>query len=192
MAKLHYVTPMSLDGYIGDGHYDWSPPAEGTTAFITEVIRPFGTYLYGRRNYETMSVWDSPEFVSNLDTESQDFARVWQSAEKIVYSKSLQSVTTQKTRLVSDFKAQEIRKMKTQLTKDFCIGGPTIAGQAIREGLVDEIHLFVVPVTLGGESRVIPVLPRDKAMVLDLLEERSFSKGWVYLRYRLSYEQVSF
>jgi len=185
MAKLHYVSPMSLDGYIGDGHYDWSPPGEGSTAFITEIVRPFGTYLYGRRNYETMSVWDSPEFISNLGPDKQEFARVWQSAEKIVYSKSLQSVKTQKTRLASNFEAQKIREMKRQLPNDLCIGGPNIAAQAIRDGLVDEIHLFVVPATLGGDSRVIPVLPRDKSIILELLEERRFSKDWMYLRYRL-------
>ncbi|HRO67624.1 MAG TPA: dihydrofolate reductase family protein [Pseudobdellovibrionaceae bacterium] len=190
MAKLHYVSPMSLDGYIGDGHYDWSGPAEGSTAFITEIIRPFGTYLYGRRNYETMSVWDSADFVSKLGSDDHEFARVWQAAEKVIYSKSLQNVTTKNTRLVSDFDAQEIREMKAQSPSDLCIGGPTLAAQAIRAGLVDEVHLFVVTATLGGESRVIPVLPRDRSIFLDLLEVRPFSKGWVYLRYRIRPEEL--
>lgn len=186
MGKLVYATVASVDGYIGDGHYDWAPPGgEGSTAFITEIMRPFGTYLYGRRNYETMAVWDSPEFIAKLGADGQEYARVWQAAEKIVFSKSLKSVTTQKTRLASDFDTQKIREMKTQSPHDACIGGPNVAAQALRAGLVDEIFLFVVPVTLGGEGRVIPVFPRDKSIALDLLEERPFSSGWMYLRYRL-------
>jgi dihydrofolate reductase len=186
MAKLHYVSVMSLDGYIGDGHYDWSLPVEGSTAFITEVIRPIGTYLYGRKNYETMSFWETPD-LSNMGKEHHDFMRVWQSAEKIVYSKSLNSVTTRKTRLEKDFDVQKIREMKTRSDKDLCIGGPTLAAEAIRNNLVDEIHLFVVPTTIGNAIPVIPVLPQDIVLRLELIEERRFSEGWVYLRYRIQY-----
>ena len=184
MAKLHYVSVMSLDGYIGDGHYDWSIPAEGVVAFITEVMRPIGTYLYGRKNFETMSFWETPD-LANIGAEHQDFTRVWQSAEKIVYSKSLKSVTTRKTRLEKDFDVQKIREMKTRSDKDLCIGGPTLAALAIRNNLVDEIHLFVVPTTIGNAIPVIPVLPKDIVLRLELLEERRFSEGWVYLRYRI-------
>lgn len=184
MAKLHYVSVMSLDGYIGDGHYDWSSPAEGSVAFITEVMRPIGTYLYGRKNFETMSYWETP-VLSNMGTEHQDFMRVWQSAEKIVYSKSLKLVTTRKTRLEKDFDVQKIREMKTRSDKDLCIGGPTLAALAIRNNLVEEIHLFVVPTTIGNAIPVIPVLPKDIALRLELIEERRFSEGWVYLRYRI-------
>lgn len=184
MAKLHYVSVMSLDGYIGDGHYDWSIPAEGSTAFITEIMRPIGTYLYGRKNFETMSFWENPD-IANLGAEHQDFTRVWQSAEKIVYSKSLKSVTTRKTCIESLFEAEKIREMKTRAVKDLCIGGPTLATQAIHHGLVDEIHLFVVPTTIGNGIPVIPVLPKDAVLRLELIEERRFSEGWVYLHYRI-------
>lgn len=184
MAKLSYVSVMSLDGYIGDGHYDWSLPAEGSTAFITEIIRPFGTYLYGRKNFETMAFWENPD-LSNMGPEHHDFTRVWQSAEKIVYSKSLNSVTARNTRLERDFDVHKIRELKANSGKDLCLGGPTLAAQAIRHNLVDEIHLFVVPTTIGPGIPVIPVLPRDIVLRLELLEERRFSEGWIYLRYRI-------
>lgn len=185
MAKLHYVSVMSLDGYIGDGHYDWSLPAEGSTAFITEVMRPIGTYLYGRKNFETMSFWETPDLSNMVEAEHQDFMHVWQSAEKIVYSKSLKSVTTRKTRLERDFDVQKIRDMKTRSDEDLCIGGPSLAAIALRNNLVDEIHLFIVPTTIGNAIPVIPVLPKDIVLRLELIEERRFSKGWVYLRYRI-------
>lgn len=184
MAKLHYVTIMSLDGYIGDGHYDWSLPVKGSTAFITEAIRPFGTYLYGRKNFETMSFWESPD-LANMGQEHHDFTRVWQAAEKIVYSKSLKSISGRNTRLENDFDVQKIREMKASSVKDLSIGGPTLATEAIRHNLVDEIHLFVVPTTIGNAIPVIPVLPRDIVLRLELLEERRFSEGWLYLRYQI-------
>ncbi len=173
---------MSLDGYVGDGHYDWSIPVEGSTAFITEIMRPIGIYLYGRKNFETMSYWETPD-LDNLASDKKDFMRVWQSAEKIVYSKSLKSVTTRRTRLEHDFDVQEIREMKTRSDKDLCIGGATLAAHALRNNLVDEIHLFVVPTTIGNGIPVISVLPKDVVLRLELLEERRFSEGWVYLRY---------
>lgn len=188
MAKLHYVTVMSLDGYIGDDHYDWSMPAVGSTAFITDVIRPFGTYLYGRKNYETMSFWENPD-MANIGDEHRDFVKVWQSAEKIVFSKSLKSVEARNTRLENDFDVQKIRDLKFNSDKDLCIGGPTLAALAIRQNLVEEIHLFVVPTTIGSAIPVIPVLPRDIAIRLELIEERRFSDGWVYLNYKIQVEQ---
>lgn len=182
MTKLIYASVMSLDGYIGDGHYDWSIPTEGSTAFITEIMRPFKTYLYGRKNYETMSFWESPD-VHQMGEDDKEFGRVWQSADKIVYSRTLSSVTTKKTRIEKDFNEQKIREMKVHLPDDICIGGPTLASQAIRAGLVDEIHLFVAPTTISGSFPVIPVFPKDYSIKLDFLEERRFSKGWIYLRY---------
>lgn len=184
MCKLHYVSIMSIDGYIGDGHFNWSLPADESTVFITEVMRPFGTYLYGRRNFETMSFWESPDLAS-LPKEKSDFAAVWQSAEKIVFSKSLSKVSGRKTQLVREFDAQKIRKLKETSAHDLCIGGPNLATQAMRNHLVDEIHLFVVPTTIGNDGPVIPVLPRDLVLRLELLDERRFSEGWVYLRYRI-------
>ena len=182
MAKLHYVSMMSLDGYIGDGHYNWAPPAEGYTSVITEVMRPIGTYLYGRKNYETMSFWETPDLAS-MAADKQDFGQVWQAAEKIVFSKTLKTVSGRKTRLENNFDVQKIREMKSASDKDLCIGGANIAGQALRNKLVDEIHLFVVPTTIGDSIPVIPVLPRDLALNLKLLEERRFSEDWLYLRY---------
>lgn len=182
VAKLHYVSVMSIDGHIGDGHYDWSIPVQGSTAFITEIMRPIGTYLYGRKNFETMSFWETPD-LSSMAEEHHDFTRVWQSAEKIVYSKSLKSVTTRKTQLENDFDAYKIRDMKMTFEKDLCIGGPTLAALALKEHLVDEIHLFVVPTTIGNGIPVISVLPKDLVLRLELIEERRFSEGWVYLRY---------
>ena len=175
---------MSLDGYIGDGHYDWSIPMEGSINFITEIMRPFKTYLYGRKNYETMSYWETPE-VQNMGVDDQAFGRVWQSADKIVYSKTLKTVTTKKTLIERDFDEQKIRDMKVKSTGDMCIGGPTLAAQAICAGLVDEIQLFVTPTTINGIFPVIPVFPKNYSIKLDLLEEQRFSKGWIYLRYRM-------
>lgn len=175
---------MSLDGYIGDGHYDWSVPAEGFTEFVTGIMRPIGTYLYGRRNFETMSFWETPD-LTNMADDKQDFARVWQSAEKVVYSKNLKSVTTRKTRLENNFDVQKIREMKAKSEKDFWIGGPSIAALALRNKLVDEIQIFVAPTTIGSSIPVISVLPKDIVLRLELLEERRFSEGWVYLRYRV-------
>lgn len=185
MAKLSYVTIMSLDGYIGDGHYDWGGPIEGSMTLITNVMRPFGTYLYGRKNYETMSFWENPPNIEKMGSDDQEFGRVWQAAEKIVYSKTLKVVTSKKARIESNFEAQKIREMKTNLANDICIGGPTLAGQAIHAGLVDEVQLLIVPVTIGNSFPTIPVLPKDITLKLDLLEYQTFGKGWLYLRYRI-------
>lgn len=184
MAKLIYVTIMSLDGLIGDGHYDWSIPTEGSTAFITDVMRPIKTYLYGRRNYETMAFWETPE-AQKLEGEHQEFRRVWLSAEKVVFSKTLDSVSSSNTRIEREFDEQNIRSLKEKSPHDLCIGGPTLATQAFRAGLVDEICLFVTPTALNGRFPVIPVFPANHALSLELLEERRFSQGWVYLRYRV-------
>lgn len=176
---------MSLDGFIGDGHYNWSQPADGSTAFITGVIKNFGTYLYGRKNYQTMGVWEDASFVEKMGDDDKKFARVWRAAEKVVFSKSLNAVTSAKTRIEKDFDVNKIRAMKEKSPTDMCIGGPTLAKQAFKAGLIDEIHLFVVPDTIGNDFPVISVLPKDFAVHLDLIETRSFSKSWIYLRYRV-------
>lgn len=181
MAKLIYVSPLSLDGYLGDGNYDWSNPGEDGHNFITEVMRPVGTYLYGRKMYETMSFWEAANLPPALDPAMQNFANLWQAADKIVYSKSMKSVSYKKTRLEREFNLNSIREMKAQLTRDISIGGANLAAQAIRAGLVDEYHLFVVPRMIGGGIRV---LPENIDIELKLIEERPFGSGWVYLRYQ--------
>jgi dihydrofolate reductase len=183
MAKLIYFTPTSLDGFIADetGNFDWSAPDEEVFAFITNLVRPFHTYLYGRKTYETMAVWETPDVIPGLTPARLEFARIWQAAEKIVYSKSLETVFTPKTRLEREFDPQVVRELKAQLPHDITVGGPTLAAHAIRAGLVDEYQLLVVPTVLGGGRRI---LPGNVCVRLDLLDERRFTNGWVYLRYR--------
>jgi dihydrofolate reductase len=182
MAKLIYLTPMSLDGYIADetGNPDWSAPDEEAFAFITDLVRPIGIYLYGRKMYETMAVWETPEVIPGLTPAMLDFGRIWQAADKIVYSKSRETVSTPKTRLEREFHPQVIRELKAQSPLDISVAGPTLAAHAIRTGLVDEYRLLVVPTMLGGGTRVLPSNVRIR---LDLLDERRFANGMVYLRY---------
>jgi dihydrofolate reductase len=182
MAKLIYATPTSLDGYIADdGNVGWSAPDDEVFAFISDVMRPIGTYLYGRRTYETMAVWETPDVIPGLKPIMLDFARIWQGAGKIVYSRSLGTVATPKTRLEREFDTQAVRDLKAQAHRDVSIGGPTLAAHAIQAGLVDEYHLFVVPAIRGGGKRV---LPGEVSVKLDLLAERRFANGWVCLHYR--------
>jgi len=185
MAKLIYVTPASLDGYIADetGDLDWSAPDEDGLAFINDVLRPVGTYLHGRKMYQTMAVWDTPEVIPGPTRANQDFARIWQAADKIVYSTSLETLSAPKTRLEREFDPQAVRELTAQLPRDVAVGGPTLAAQAIRAGIVDEYQMFLAPVILGGGK---PVLPANVRLKLELLDERRFSKGMVYLRYRVN------
>lgn len=183
MSKLIYFMPMSLDGFIADetDDFDWSAPDEEVSAFINDVHRPIGTYLYGRKNYETMTVWQTPEAIPGLTSSMMDFGTIWRAADKIVYSKSLETVSTPKTRLEREFDPQAVHALKAQLPHDITVAGPNLAAQAIRAGLVDECQLLVVPMILGGGKRVLPSNVRVK---LDLLDERRVGNGWVYLRYR--------
>jgi len=182
MAKLIYATPTSLDGYIADetGNFDWAAPDEEVHAFINDLERPIGMYLYGRKMYETMAIWETPDVIPGRTPAMLDFARIWQAADKIVYSKSLETVSTPKTRLEREFDPQAVRHLKAQLPHDVSVGGPTLAAHAIRTGLVDEYHLFVVPIMIAGGKRV---LPSNVCVKLDLLDERRFANGMVYLRY---------
>ncbi len=182
MAKLIYFTPTSLDGYIADdGNFTWSAPSEEAFAFITDLHRPIGTYLYGRKEYETMAVWETPEVILGLPAAMlEDFARIWQTADKIVYSKSRETVSTPRTRLEREFDPQAVRELKAQSRLDMSVAGPTLAAHAIRTGLVDEYHLLVVPAMLGGGIRVLPSNVRIR---LELLDERRFANGMVSLRY---------
>ena len=183
MARLIYATPTSLDGYIADetGNPDWAAPDEQGFAFINDLLRAIGLYLYGRKMYETMAIWQTPDVIPGLTSAMRDFARIWQAADKIVYSRSLHTASTPKTHLEREFDPQMVRDLKAQLPHDVSVGGPTLAAHAIRTGLVDEYHLFVVPMMIGGGLRV---LPADVRLRLDLLDERRFANGMVYLRYR--------
>lgn len=182
MVKLIYFMPGSLDGFIAgeNDSMDWSVPDEEISAFINDRMRPIGTYLCGRKMYETMRVWQTPDAIPGLTPEMLDFARIWQAADKIVYSRSLDTVSTPNTRLEREFEPQAVRGLKAQLPDDISVEGPNLAAQAIRAGLVDEYQLLVVPIILGGGKRV---LPGNVSVKLDLLEERRFGNGWVYLHY---------
>ena len=183
MSKLIYFMPMSLDGFIAGetDSMDWSAPDEEVSAFINDRHRPIGTYLYGRKIYETMTIWETPDVIPARTPAMMDFARIWQAADKIVYSKSLETVSTPKTRLEREFEPQAVRDLKAQLPHDISVAGPNLAAQAIRAGLVDEYQLLVMPIVLGGGKRV---LPSNIDVKLDLLDERRIGNGWVYLHYR--------
>lgn len=184
MAKLIYVTNVSLDGYIedADGRFDWTEPSDEYFAFITDLVRPVGTYLYGRRLYEAMAVWETDPTLATQSDLRADFARVWGAAEKIVYSTTLSTVSTAATRLERRFDPDAIRTLKSSAAADLTIGGAAIAGDAFRAGLVDECHLFVAPVAVGGGKAALPAGTR---IPLELQEERRFDTGVVYLRYRV-------
>src|SRR5918997_3805329 len=178
MAKLIYISNVSLDGYIEDEHgrFDWTEPADDVFAFITDVVRSVGTYLYGRRIYETMAVWETDPALADQSELMADFANVWQAANKVVFSTTLDAVSTAKTRLERSFDADSIREMKASATSDLTVAGQNLAAQAFKAGLVDECQLFIHPVVVGGGK---PALPRPTR--LELLDERRFSKGVVYL-----------
>jgi dihydrofolate reductase len=184
MAHLIYSAISSLDGYIEDeqGGFDWAAPDEETHQYINNLERAVGTYLLGRRTYETMLPWDNDP---NLAAESpimRDFAEIWQTAEKIVYSKTLNAVSTPKARLERTFDPQTIRQLKEVAVQDLLIGGPNLAAQAFRSGLIDECHLYIVPILVGGGK---PSLPAHLHLELDLLEQRRFASGIVFLRYQV-------
>ena len=181
MSKMIYATNMSLDGYVEDetGAFDWVNP-EQIFAFISELLRPIGTYLYGRRLYETMAYWDAP--VEDYPPEQRDFARIWQKAEKIVFSRTLTGATTRNTRVERDFDLEAIRKLKRESEHDINIGGAELAGLALEADLVDECHLFLNPVIVGGGKPAFRAALRRN---LELLETRRFGTGVIHLRYRI-------
>ena len=183
MAKLIYISNVSLDGYIEDEHgsFDWSEPDDEFFAFITDLVRSVGTYLYGRRLYETMAVWETDPALAAQSELRADFANVWQAAEKVVYSTTLEAASTAKTRLERSFDPGSVRDMKASATSDLTVGGANVAAHAFRSGLVDECQLFIWPVLVGGGK---PALPSGTRAELELLDERRFSSGVMYLRYR--------
>ncbi len=183
MARLIYTAITSLDGYIEDaeGKFDWAAPDEEVHAFVNDLVRPVGTYLLGRRMYETMVFWERPPDLAAQPPVVQDFAEIWQRAEKIVYSKTLQTASSARTRIEREFDPDAARQMKATAVHDITVGGPELAAQAIEAGLVDEYHLFLAPVVVGGGKRS---LPDDVRVNLELLDERRFRNGTVYLHYR--------
>ena len=186
MAKLIYTAIASLDGYVADaeGKFDWAAPDAEVHAFINDLERPVGTYLYGRRMYETMAGWETdPALAARSEPIMRDFAGIWQAAEKVVYSRTLAEAPTQRTRIEREFDPEAVRRMKAAAVKDLGVGGAELAAHAFRAGLVDECHLFVAPVIVGGGKRS---LPDDVRLELELLDERRFAAGMVFLRYGVS------
>jgi dihydrofolate reductase len=182
MAKLIYTAITSLDGYVADedGNFDWAEPDEEVHSFVNDLERPAGTYLYGRRMYEVMVSWETMDTLADPPF-VQDFAEIWQAADKIVYSKTLETVSSARTRIERDFDPEAVRQMKASAGRDITVGGPDLAAQAIRAGLVDELHLFVSPIVVGGGKQS---LPNNAGLKLVLLDERRFGNGVVHLHYR--------
>jgi dihydrofolate reductase len=183
MAKLIYSAITSLDGYIADenGNFDWAAPDEEVHAFVNDLERPVGTYLYGRRMYEVMRYWETASTSGDAAPVMRDYTDIWQAADKIVFSKTLEEAPTARTRIERVFDPDAIRQLKASAERDITVGGPELAGQAIKAGLVDEIHLFLTPVVVGGGNQALPDGVRVR---LELLDERRFENGVVHLHYR--------
>jgi dihydrofolate reductase len=183
MGKLIYSTITSLDGYIADeaGNFDWAAPDEAVHAFVNDLERRIGTYLYGRRMYDVMRYWETAPTDGDQPAVVKDYAQIWQAAGKIVYSKTLETASSARTRIERDFDAAAVHQMKATAGRDISVGGPNLAAQAIRGGLVDELHLFLVPIVVGGGK---PALPDNVRVKLELLDERRFGSGVVHLHYR--------
>ena len=184
MAKLIYSAITSLDGCVADkdGNFGWAVPDDEVHAFINDLERPIGTYLYGRRMYEVMAGWDGVDTQADLPAVMSDFAAIWQATDKIVYTRTLERVSSERTRIEREFDPDLVRRLKTTEERDISIGGPELAAQAFLAGLVDECHLFVTPIIVGGGAQVFPGHFR---VGLELQDERRFGAGVVYLRYRV-------
>ncbi|HEX8132000.1 MAG TPA: dihydrofolate reductase family protein [Actinomycetes bacterium] len=183
MAKLIYSALTSLDGYVADeaGSFDWAMPDEQVHAFINDLMRPVGTHLYGRRLYEVMAGWETDPSLAEQSPVMRDFAELWQAADKIVYSTTLAAPSTARTRIERSFHPEAVRELKATADRDLVVGGPELAAQAFAAGLVDECHLFLAPVIVGGGKRSLPDHVR---LQLELLDERRFGNGMVHLGYR--------
>jgi len=182
-ARLVYVAIASLDGYVldADGRFDWAAPSEEVHSFVNNLTRGVGTYLYGRRMYEVMIFWET---VSTTDEPAVigDFADIWRAADKVVYSKTLQEVSSARTRIERDFDPDAVRGLKAQSERDIAVGGAQLAGEAFSAGLVDECHLFLAPVVVGGGRRA---LPDGVRLQLELIDEHRFTDGFVHLHHRI-------
>ena len=182
--KLIYSAIASLDGYVEDqtGAFDWAAPDEDVHAFVNDLERPVGTYLYGRRMYETMVYWEAADRLLDPSPVARDFTEIWQAADKVVFSKTLEAASSARTRIERDFEPAAIRRLKETSERDLGVGGADLAGQAIAAGLVDELQLFTVPIIVGGGKRWLPL---DVRADLELLDNRRFDRGFVYQRYAL-------
>jgi dihydrofolate reductase len=185
MAKLIYSAITSLDGYVEDeaGKFDWAAPDDEVFAFINDLERPVGTYLYGRRMYETMVFWETVSTGAEQPGVMRDFAEIWRSAQKVVYSRTLQTASSARTRVERAFDPDTVRRLKEASGPDITIGGAELAGEAIAAGLLDECQLFLCPIVVGAGKRA---LPENVCTQLELLDERRFESGVVYVRYRVS------
>jgi dihydrofolate reductase len=183
MAKLIYSFNTSLDGYVNDeeGNFDWTAPNEEVHTFFNELERSIGTSLYGRRLYETMRYWQDPPDLESQDDYIRDYAAVWQDTDKIVYSRTLEEPSTPRTRIESEFDPAAVRELKERADADLSVGGAELAAEALRAGLVDELHQVVVPVIVGGGTHW---LPDGLRLDLELVGERRFTNGAVHLHYR--------
>ena len=182
MAKLLYSAIASLDGYIADedGNFDWGAPDEEVHRFVNDLERPVGTYLYGRRMYEVMVAWERMPSAGQ-PASMRDYAEIWRAADKVVYSRTLDRVSSARTRVEREFDPEAVRELKASAGADLSVGGPGLAASAFSAGLVDEVQLFLVPVVVGGGNRF---LPGGLHLALELLDERRFANGVVHLRYR--------
>jgi dihydrofolate reductase len=183
MAKLIYSALASLDGYTADedGNFDWAEPDEEVHRFVNDLERPVGTYLYGRRMYEVMAPWETDPTIPDQSPAMRDFAELWQAADKVVYSRTLAAPATARTRIERDFDPEAVRQLKAAAGRDLAVGGPQLAAQAFKAGLVDECHLFLAPMVVGAGNQA---LPDHLRLRLELLDERRFGNGMVFLRYQ--------
>ena len=184
MGRLTYAALTSIDGFIedSDGRFDWAAPDAEVHSYINDLERPIGTHLYGRRMYETMAVWENVGDGPDVHPAEADYGRMWRALDKVVYSSTLGAVTTARTRLERVFDASAVREMKQEVDHDISISGPGLAAHAFAAGLIDEVHLFVFPVVVGGGK---PALPRGARLDLRLVEDRRFGNGAVHLRYEV-------
>ena len=184
MAKLIYAGITSLDGYIADekGKFDWGEPDEELHSFVNDLERGVGTYLYGRRMYNVMVAWETMRNLPDLPGYIREYADIWQGTEKIVFSKTLEKTSSARTRIERRFDPDAVHQMKTQARRDLSVSGPELASQALKAGLVDEIHRFVFPIVVGGGN---PFLPDDLRLNLELADENRFESGVVHLSYRM-------
>ena len=182
MGKLLYLAIASLDGYIEDesGRFDWAEPDEEAHIFVNDLERSVGTHLYGRRLYDTMVYWETAHTVPDLTPYALEYAEIWQAADKVVYSRTLEAPSSARTRIERDFDADAVRELKAASDNDLSVGGAELAAEAIRAGLVDEIQLLLAPAVVGGGKRA---LPDGVHVKLELLDERRFAGGMVFLRY---------